>query len=155
MSERVDRRRFCTLALALASAASVSGVRAQQQPYDGTWSQDPVWDVLRTARLTTDARGMVHADVPPKVVALAGKPMTVSGFILPVEATRQFTHFILTRYSPQCPFCPSGAPNEVIEVVSKTPMQAGNFMIFLTGRFSVQNKVEEGLFFRLDGAAIA
>ena len=34
-------------------------------------------------------------------------------------------------------------------------MPAGIFMIFLTGRFSVQNKVEEGLFFRLDGAAIA
>lgn len=58
-------------------------------------------------------------------LALAGKPMTVLGFILPVEATRQFTPFILTRHSPQGPFCPSGAP-----------------------------KVEEGLSFRLDGAAI-
>jgi len=153
MSQSVDRRAFCTLALA--AAVWGSRARAQQQAYDGTWSQDPTWDLLRTTRLTTDARGMVHATVPPKVEALAGKPMTVSGFILPIEATPQFKHFILSRYSPQCPFCPAGAPNEVIEVYSKTLMQAGDYMVFLTGNFAVQNNVEAGLFFRLDAAVTA
>ena len=154
MNPSLDRRSFCTLALA-ASAIWVPGIKAQQRAYDGTWSQDPVWDLLKTTRLTTDLKGMVHASVPPKVQALAGKPMTVSGFILPTEATPRFNHFILSRYSPQCPFCPSGAPNEVIEVYSKTLMQAGNYMVFLTGSFAVQNNLEAGLFFRLDAAVTA
>lgn len=154
MKKLIYRREFLTLVLAASTGALVRPVPAQQQPYDGTWSQDPAWDLLRTTRLTTDARGMVHAAVPPKVKALTGHDFTVSGFILPIEASLKFQHFILSRYSPQCPFCPSGAPNEVIEINSKKPVQANNYMVFLKGRFSVQNNVEQGLFFRMDDAEL-
>ncbi len=150
--KKVDRRKFCALALAASPVLLLPPAYAQQAEYDGTWSQDPTWDILKTTRLTTDARGMVHAEVPPKVQALSGQQMSVSGFILPIEASPKFQHFILSRYSPQCPFCPSGTPSEMIEVMSKKPAQAGNYMVFIQGKFGVQNKVEDGLFFRIDDA---
>ena len=44
-------------------------------------------------RLTTDARGMVHAQIAAEVTALAGKEVVISGFILPIEATLTFKPF--------------------------------------------------------------
>lgn len=151
------RRRLCC-ALPAAAVLLASGTRrtfAQQPVDDGTWSTDKTWDVLKKTRLTTDPRGMVHAQIAPEVHALAGKQMVISGFIMPTETTMTFRHFILSRYSPECPFCPAGAPNEVIEVFSTIDMSAANHMVFLEGRFHVQNKVEEGLFYRMENVKIA
>ncbi len=44
---------------------------------------------------------------------------------------------------------------EVIEVFSTKAMQASNHMVFLRGRFGVQNKVEEGLFYRMENTTVA
>lgn len=152
-----SRRQVCRALSASALASTVAArVLAQQEPVDdGTWSTDPTWLILKKTRLTTDPRGMVHAQIAGEVNALAGKPIVISGFILPVETSMSFKHFILSRYSPDCPFCPAGAPNEVIEVFSTKAMQASNHMVFLRGRFGVQNKVEEGLFYRMENTTVA
>jgi hypothetical protein len=151
-----SRRRFCVTA-AFAGVGCYMDAAAQEEsfPDDGTWSKHPVWRTLKTTKLTTDARGMVHAEIPTAVHELAGRSLVVSGFILPLSAQAQSTHFILSRYSPECSFCPGGAPNEVIEVFASKPMRAASHMVFLRGRFAVQNKVEDGLFFRLEQAVVA
>ena len=151
-----SRRGFC-LSAALASLGGWRGGLAQEEdfPDDGTWSTHPVWRTLKTTKLTTDARGMVHAEIPPAVKDLAGRSLVISGFILPLSAQPQSNHFILSRYSPECSFCPAGAPNEVIEVFSTKPMRTATHLVFLRGQFAVQNNVEEGLFFRLERAVTA
>ena len=151
-----SRRSFC-LSAALASFGGWHCAFAQEEsfPDDGTWSTHPVWRTLKTTKLTTDARGMVHAEIPSAVKELAGRSLVISGFILPLSAQSESKHFILSRYSPECSFCPSGAPNEVIEVFSTKPMRAATYMVFLKGRFAVQDNVEEGLFFRLEQATVA
>jgi hypothetical protein len=152
-----SRRKLCCALPAAATVLSLDRALAQpiDQPDDGTWSKDPTWDILRRTRLTTDARGMVNAQIAPEVKALVGRQLVISGFILPIETTMSFRHFILSRYSPECPFCPAGAPNEVIEVFSTVDTGPTNYMAFYQGRFSVQNKVEEGLFYRLENARVA
>lgn len=153
---RMNRRRFC-LSAALATAGFCMSASAQEEnfPDDGTWSKHPIWRTLKTTKLTTDARGMVHAEIPPAVRELAGRSLVVSGFILPLNTQTQSTHFVLSRYSPECSFCPVGAPNEVIEVFSLEPMRAATHLVFLRGQFAIQNNVEEGLFFRLERAVVA
>ena len=152
-----SRRQLCHAlpAAALLTTAAGRALAVQEPVDDGTWSTDPIWNVLKKTRLTTDPRGMVHAQIAAEVSALVGKPMTLSGFILPIETSMSFKHFILSRYSPECPFCPAGAPNEVIEVFSTVAMRPANHMVFLSGHFSVQNNVEEGLFYRMENTSIA
>ena len=59
---------------------------------------------------------------PMKVKALVGKEVTISGFILPLESTEKFKHFILSKRTPTCPFCPPGEPNEIVDVMLDKPI---------------------------------
>ena len=122
---------------------------------DGTWSTNPLWPVLKKTHLITDANGLIRASFTPEVEALASKPMTISGFILPVETSTRYKHFILSRYSPECPFCPSGGPTEVIEVFSAKPVGPTPAMVTMRGVFAIQGNMEAGLFYRMDKTELA
>jgi hypothetical protein len=121
---------------------------------DGTWSDHALWPVLKKTKLTTDANGLVKAAFVPEVTALGGKPMTITGFVLPIAANSR-THYILSRYSPECPFCPSGGPNEVIEVFLKRPLGPTSAMVTMHGLFSMQPDMDAGLFYRMRDAGLA
>ena len=58
-------------------------------------------------------------------------------------------HFILSRYSPECPFCPAGGPTETIEVFADQPVGATQLMVTIEGVFNVQGNMDAGLFYRL------
>lgn len=70
--------------------------------------------------------------------------------MLPMDTAPRSKHFLLSRYTPVCFFCPPGQPNEVVEVISKPGVKLTGAMITLTGRLSLINDGEKGLFFRLD-----
>ncbi len=127
--------------------------RAQQ---DLPRSDDPVWAVLTTTRINEDAgKGAFSAVFPPAVSALAGKEISISGFMLPLEARSETDHFLLSKYTPVCAFCPPGRPNEVIEVRSTGPVYPDTAQVTVTGRFSLQRDGGAGLFFRMDGAEVS
>ena len=118
-------------------------------------STDPLWATLGATEVRQDpAKGIFTAAFPPKVKAMAGQTLTVSGFMLPLDAGMATQHFLLSKYTPVCPFCPPGAPNEVIEVRSTSPIYIYDQQIEVTGRFSLQNDGDAGLFFRLDQAQV-
>jgi hypothetical protein len=113
---------------------------------------DPLWKVLRTTKVSGDAKtGLFIADHSAQVKALAGKTLTLSGFMLPLEQSDTTRHFLISRYTPVCFFCPPGDPNEVVEVRLRRPIQAGYSLVKVTGVFSLANNGEKGLFFRIDG----
>ena len=141
------------LALGGAFAVAAAHAAGAEPVNDGTWSDQALWPVLKKTRLTTDANGLIRAAFAPEVTALANKPMTISGFILPIEATSH-KHYILSRYSPECPFCPSGGPTEVIEVFLNKPLGPTSAMVTIKGVFSTQNNMEAGLFYRMKDAAL-
>jgi hypothetical protein len=149
-----SRRRFFAVASTAIVAAGIAGAARSSPVVDGTWSTNALWPVLKKTKLTMDASGAIRAAFVPEVLALANKPMAITGFILPIETTTHYQHFILSRYSPECPFCPSGGPSEVIEVFSSAPIAPTSAMVGMKGMFTVQNDMARGMFYRMDHAAM-
>ncbi len=140
-------------AAALAVSTQPADERAAQKTLPH--SNDPLWTTLKTTQVRSDAkRGMFVAIPSASVKALAGQSVTISGFMLPIETDLKTTHFLLSKYTPVCFFCPPGQPNEIVEVHTIRPLPASYDRIKLTGRFSLQNNGEQGLFFRLDQASV-
>lgn len=149
------------LALAFLSAGPVQAALPAQPPAERARqalmpvSSDPVWALLRQTPITADlARGVFTAAPPPQVKALAGREMDVTGFMLPLDPSPMFSHFLLTRNTPVCAFCPPGQPNEVIEVNLTQYVKATTEPVTVHGRFVLQDNGQQGLFFQLDRAEL-
>jgi hypothetical protein len=152
--------------------ASSLGVTVRASSSDGTYFGQPLeerqlqqrlpkapgalWALLHKTKITeNDKLGIFKASHPPEVQALAGKTLTVTGFMMPLDTTPKVKRFLLTRFTPVCPFCPPGAPNEVVDVTSAQPVAYTEKVMTVTGKFSLMNDGEKGLFFHLDGATVA
>lgn len=139
-------------AVALATPVQPADERSAQKALPQ--SHDALWATLKTTRIGEDTkRGRFTATPTPEVKALDGQVVTLNGFMLPLESQATTSHFLLSKYTPVCFFCPPGQPNEVVEVRTTKPLRAGYDRIKVTGRFTLQNDGEKGLFFRLDQAS--
>lgn len=151
-------RRLALAALALlltpaAVAQQGAGERAAQARLPQ--GRSPLWGTLATTRITEDdARGIFRAAHPPAVRALVGRTLALPGFIMPLDTGRSGTHFLLSKYTPVCAFCPPGAPNEVVEVRSARPIAYSPRLVTVTGRFALEDNGDNGLFFQLSGASV-
>jgi hypothetical protein len=138
-------------ALALAQFGQAKGERGSQQALPK--SASPLWATLRRTTISDDEKhGIYRASFPQDVKALSGQMVTLTGFMLPLDAIEKSHHFLLSKYTPVCSFCPPGAPNEVVEVISKPGVRRTDDLLKLTGRLTLINNGEKGLFFRLDQA---
>ena len=128
--------------------------RARQKLFPA--SDDPIWATLQKSRVTADEkRGVYTAEHPMEVILLGGQDLLVRGFILPLDPAPPFTHFILSRYTPVCAFCPPGAPNEAIEVFTSHPVKVtSGAEVLVKGRFVVASNAASGLFFRMNNGEI-
>ena len=116
-------------------------------------SRAPIWQTLRTTRITEDTNaGTFTAVHSPAVRALANTNVQISGFMLPLDTTPRSRHFMLAKLTPVCFFCPPGAPNEMVEVFSNAPIPITDRLVVVTGRFSLINDQNMGLFFRVSNA---
>lgn len=116
-------------------------------------SKNPLWDTLQTTQIKVDKKkGYYSAKIPPAVKNMSGKELTVSGFMMPLESKDKFKHFLLSKRTPTCPFCPPGEPNEIIDVWTAKPVEYTDDMITVKGRFELMNDKEMGLFFKLKDA---
>lgn len=117
--------------------------------------RSPLWATLRQTKIgVNEARGMFTASYPAPVRALAGQTVSLAGFMMPLDAQTRGTHFLLSKYTPVCSFCPPGEPNEVVEVRTARPIAFVQKLVTVTGRFSLQNNGEQGLFFQMTGATV-
>jgi hypothetical protein len=145
-----SRKRSCSLLLVLL-LISLSGFSQQQmqpsQPSDERnvqdnlpKSQDPLWAVLGKTKVIYDNENYkILANYPDEVKALAGQELTVSGFVLPLEETEKFKHFILSKRTPTCAFCSPGEPNEVIEVWLDKPIKWSEDLVKVKGTLYLVN----------------
>lgn len=116
-------------------------------------SQDEMWKTFGACKVHYDNKKYTYSiTYTPEVKALAGKKITVSGFMLPLESKEQFTHFLLSKRTPTCPFCPPGEPNEIVEVFSKKPVKWDDGMVIVTGPLSFTTNPDLGLFFQIKDA---
>ena len=133
--------------------AQAAGERAAQASLPQ--SRAPVWTVLRRTRIGSDpVSGVFTAAFPQEVRAMDKKPVALSGFMLPLDADARSRHFLLSKYTPVCFFCPPGEPNEVVEVFSRSGLPITDHMVQVSGRFGLVNNGERGLFFRIDDAQV-
>ena len=154
-------RSFLFLLLLGCSAAAASP-QGLGQPADERTAQKklpqseaPLWGVLRQTAIHEDTkRGLFSASFPSTVKELDGKTLSLTGFMLPIDAWTRSKHFLLSKYTPVCFFCPPGEPNEVVEVTTGKSVPVSDHLVTVTGRFSLIDNAEKGLFFRLDGASL-
>ncbi len=151
---------LCALALGGAAAAEDPplGQPAEERDAQAALprSPDAIWTILAATKIDIDPdKGIFTAAHPAEVKALAGKTMTIAGFTMPLDTDETSRHFLLTRNTPVCPFCPPGEPNEVIEVWSDEPVKLTYDLAAFTGRFELIDNGEQGLFFQLKNAAPA
>ncbi len=120
----------------ITSWLALSGFSVQEsagQPLDERKAQDalpkandPMWDILTKCKVHLDQKKYKYSiDYTPEVKALEGKQVTISGFVMPLESTETFSHFLLSKRTPTCFFCPPGEPNEIVEVFTKKPIKGG------------------------------
>ena len=145
----------------LLAVAVVLGLCAMQAPtltYDPRHYQndDPIWTLLNKTQVTPDkARGVYVASFPAALQSQAGGPLTLAGFILPLQASPVSRHFMLVRRNSGCPFCPPNAPTEALEIMADTPVAYTGEEVKITGRLKLIASSGDGLFFRLENAALA
>ena len=116
-------------------------------------SQDPVWKSLVQCKVHYDDKSHKYSiTYTPEIKAMEGKPLTISGFMLPLEATEKFNHFLISKRTPTCPFCPPGEPNEIAEVFTKEPIKYDEGIIVVRGTLKFTTNPDLGLFFQLKDA---
>lgn len=119
-------------------------------------SDDPNWTVFSRVKVKTDYdKGVFTAAFPPDILAMRGKPLSISGYVLPIDVAdlnNEADHFILSKYSPFCPFCPPGKPNEHMEIDMVRPIVLTPNLLKLTGVLELQNDGVQGLFLGLRNA---
>jgi hypothetical protein len=116
---------------------------------------DPMWGNFAKCKVHyNNTKHTYSIDYTPDIKALAGKPLTVSGFIMPLEATEKFSHFLLSKRTPTCAFCPPGEPNEIVEVFTKKPLRYTEGIVVVTGTFGFTNNPDLGLFFQLKDSTL-
>lgn len=116
-------------------------------------SGDPMWNALFQCKVHYDDKTHKYSiTYTPEVKAMEGKPMTIAGFMLPLEATEKFNHFLISKRTPTCPFCPPGEPNEIAEVFTQKPVKYDEGVVVVTGTFRFTTNPDLGLFFQLKDA---
>jgi hypothetical protein len=127
----MDRRRFLSLATAIASGALCRPAMAAQR--------------LQFSELYKGA-GILGLQMSEKTVALAGQPVEMAGFMAPpLKAEAEF--FVLTREPLSlCPFCSSDAdwPADIVVVLlrAETGFVQSNQPILVSGVLELGSKLD-------------
>ena len=133
---------------------------APSQPLDERRAQDALpkakdtlWTLFAKVKVSFNQnRGTYSAVFSEDVKKLDGQPIKISGFMLPLEATDTFKHFLLSKRTPTCPYCPPGEPNEILEVYTAQPVAYEENLSVFEGTFALAEDKEAGIFLTLKDA---
>ncbi|WP_174292632.1 DUF3299 domain-containing protein [Sphingomonas bacterium] len=116
---------------------------------------DVRWLDLHDAKVTADtAAGIYTARFGPILQQMDNQDFVITGFMMPVGVDLASTHFVLTRRSATCPFCPPNEPTEAIEVFSDKFVKYTDAPITVSGKLQLVANSDRGLFYRLKSAKI-
>lgn len=115
--------------------------------------QGKLWSELSKCKVDYDNnKGTFSIHLTPEVKALDGQTITVRGFVLPMDGSDRTRHFLVSRNTPVCMYCPPGEPNEVVEVRATRAIPWTDKLVSVTGKLSLINDEEKALFFRIENA---
>jgi len=119
-------------------------------------SHDPIWNALAHCKVHySETKHTYSIDYTPQVKAMVGKPITVSGFLMPLDPTETSKHYLLSKRTPTCPYCPPGEPNEIVELFTTKPIKWTENMVRFTGTMKFTTNPDLGLFFQLNDSEMA
>lgn len=153
-------KKACMMMGMVALCATAHAASQYWQPPEERKVQDslpmasgPLWQTLLLSKIQYSNKAPhITATFPPQIKALTGRTVTVEGFMLPIGTDEYANHFLLSKRTPTCPFCPPGEPNEVLDVYADPPVKATDDMLTMTGTFALTNETDEGIFFVLKHA---
>jgi hypothetical protein len=141
-------------AFALALPWPAALAQAPQAPHDPQTSMLPdargavAWSLLsRTAIRKVD--GKLAPDFPSALRPLNGRTVKVQGYLLPLEAGQAHKRFLLSAWSPSCPFCVTAGPEAMVEVKSKHAVKYSLEPVVVQGRLELLENDPSGMFYRL------
>ena len=136
------------------SSFSRSGSISGSSAHRSMQSEDQLWKTFSQCKLKPNKDFSYDITYTSGVKAMNGKEITISGFMLPLEAKQKSGHFLLERRAPTCAFCPPGEPNEIMEVFSSKPMIWEENPVTLSGTLVLPNDGKKGIFFQLKDAVV-
>jgi hypothetical protein len=114
------------------------------------------WDDMRN--ITTQGTGDQQTiTFQPSLMALNGKPATISGWITPINLGdgTTVTSFLLTGTPGTCPFCFGFGPESFILVSAAEPVPTDvTVELLLSGRFEITPSDPTGFYYRLRDAHV-
>jgi hypothetical protein len=129
---------------------------AQKSTYKGFPSL--VWPKLYSAKFekATDASGEYEKPIfPDNVKALAGKTVTLPGYIVPFENGMKSSHFILSSLPLNaCFFCGVGGPETVVEVYTKEVIPYTDRPMQIKGVLRLNDKDPDKMMYILEQAVV-
>ncbi|MDP3384122.1 MAG: DUF3299 domain-containing protein, partial [Phenylobacterium sp.] len=151
------------LALSLVVAATPAGAALQSRPAaptESVWKPAATppggvsWALLESTKeiTRTDARGYLLSkpDFPPGVLALKGKKVKVSGYMMPLQNGKTQTHFVLLAYPPDCPFHLNPSPMQFIEVKTDKGVVFDYGVKTIEGVLELSGQDEGGVFYKIN-----
>jgi uncharacterized protein len=150
----ISSRTLHLAAAALLGLTLLAGRVAAQAPHDPMTSMLPdakgavPWSLLsKTAIRKID--GKLAPDFPSELRALNGKNVKLQGYVLPLEAGQTHRHFLLSAWSPSCPFCLTAGPEAMVEVKARGAVKYVLEPVVVQGRLQLLDNDPGGMFFRL------
>ncbi len=120
--------------------------------------RDNTWKTLSklTYKKQYDEVLGLKIDVPVfgnEVKALAGKEVTVKGYIIPTDGYKSQKEFVFSAFPyNMCFFCGGAGPETVMEVVTKQPIQYTTEPIYLKGILKLNGADVNRLIYSLEKA---
>jgi hypothetical protein len=142
----------CMVGLPVQAQTTPAGSAAT--PHDPTTSMLPdargavPWSVLSSATIKMN-NGKLGPAFPAALRPLNGKTVKLQGYILPIEAGRTHSYFLLSAWSPTCPFCQTAGPEAMVEVRARTAVKYSVDPVVVEGRLMLLDNDPSGVFYRL------
>jgi hypothetical protein len=134
--------------------AQCASAQVPPAPHDPQTSMLPdakgavAWSLLsRTAIRKVDGR--LGPDFPAALKPLHGRTVKLQGYVLPLEAGPSHSRFLLSAWSPTCPFCLSAGPEAMVEVKARSAVKYSLEPVVVQGRLELLDNDPAGLFYRL------
>lgn len=141
----------------LLSALAVAGAGAQTPaapPHDPMTQMLPDakgalgWSLLSKTAIRK-VEGKLGPDFPAALRPLNGKTVKLQGYILPLEAGQTHKRFLLSAWSPSCPFCLTAGPEAMVEVKARKEVKYSLEPVVVQGRLELLENDASGMFYRL------
>lgn len=136
-------RRYITMLAFAAFSAQALAVGPVNQP-------TLRWPVLAKTS-TTANKNVIQVNYPAELKELDGKLVSVTGYMVPLQAKTEQTRFLLTSKLQDCEFCMEGGPTTYIDVLS-APLRYSSQPFTVSGRLQLLQQDSSGMFFRLNDA---